>query len=76
MDVVADDARCAAQLARLLEIDRSAITRALHAAELAGRPLPPFTRDPDTGRRAFATSAFLLWWEQTPRRGRPRTLRS
>jgi hypothetical protein len=74
LDPVGDDARCAVQLARLLDVHRSTVTRALQSATVRGVPWPPFTVDPDTGRRAFATTAFLTWWDHNPRRGpgRPR----
>lgn len=67
-----DDARHAAWMARLIDCDPSAISRALTAAADAGRPLPPFTTDPDTGRRVYPTSEFLAWWDARPRPGRPR----
>ena len=72
LEPIGDDARSQAQLARLVGVDRSAITRALKSAQDAGRPLPPHTTDPATGRRAFPTTAFVAWWDGRPGPVRPR----
>ena len=74
LELVADDARCAAQLARLLGVHPSAVSRTLSSAAGRGICLPPHTGDPDTGRRSFSTTAFLTWWGHHHRGpGRPRS---
>ncbi|WP_344245885.1 hypothetical protein [Actinocorallia libanotica] len=72
LELVADDARCAAQLARLLGVHPSSVSRTLSSAAGRGICLPPHTVDPVTKRRSFSATAFL---EPSPHKPKSRNER-
>lgn len=67
----------AAQHARRLGVDRSAITKALARAEAAGEEVPePDETDQHTGQRRWAPATWDSWWHARRRPGRPSTAKN